>query len=306
MSQGSGSTLTLGVMVALLWAGLGFAGFYAGGSGAREAQASQSSKLANQRTRAIEAGIADERQATSKLRLRVAELERQIAAVDSRVIAGMERDLAQRRKQSRPFDALVLDESLDITGLAERIGREAVGEELAGATLEVVKGRRSFLLELTLPPEPSEPAALTTLSESLSELPQRVQRSWITHVGLKAEGQQALYFKIGTISPEAWGVLLRTFRLPHHRVRGHGSRNSGLYRIAGLSLSYKLEAETTLELYGPQRVTKTLHAHGSSAYIRVKGGTYVLHAHAEGQVPFLGVLELRNGHMTQPHLASKP
>jgi len=280
-----------------------YVSFELGGKSSRELGQDHMDRSARAHAKAIAAAISEEREATALLRRQLAEVKEKIRACSPATLAKLRKELEKRRKRIKPSAPLMVDESLDFMTLLERLCREAVGEELAGATLELVKGRRSFILQFSFPGA-SEPKALASLAESLSSLPPKVERAWVTHLALKKPEGQPFYMPITELNAEAWQVLLKTFQGPHHMLRSSLPRvNSNYYKIAGLNLTHKLKVETTLELWGPKRVTATLRVGGYSHSERLPAGYYVLRTQAEGQVPFLGVLLLRDGHMTEPSLS---
>jgi hypothetical protein len=304
-SSKAGGLLALAALVVVP----AYVSFLLGGRGARELEESRVSGGARKQEAAVAAAIAEERKATALLRGQLAELEQELKAHGPAALGKLRKELASRRKRVKPSDLLILDEALDFPAMLDRMAREAVGEELAGVSMELIKGRRSFIVQLTLPPEPSEPEALAKLADSFSTLSKRINLHWISHIGLKAPHDKdprhrPIYLEIQDMTPEAWVVLLETFRLPHRQVEGGSNprRNSSLYRIAGLSLYHSLKVETTLDLWGPERVTTTLRPNNTSFFRRLPAGSYVLRTKAEGELPFLGVLKLRSGHMTKPGL----
>jgi len=278
--------------------------FELGGRSGREQGEVRMAQASRAHEAAVKAAIAEERQATVALRTQLTELKGQLQSCSPAALAKLRKELEKRRKRIKPSAPLLIDESLDFMALLERLCREALGEELAGATLELVKGRQAFILQLNLPAEPSDPEALAKLAESLSSLPPKVERAWVTHFALKVPEGRPFYLPIVELEAEAWQVLLETFREPHHLLPNSlPRRNSSYYKVAGLSLTHKLEVETTLELWGPKRVTALLRVGAYSHSERLPAGYYVLRTRAEGQVPFLGLLLLRSGHVTEPHLS---
>lgn len=304
MSNSSGVVGLLALAVAVSVPA--YLSFELGGRSSQEVAAARMAQSSRARETMIAAAISDERKATAALRAELAQLKGKIKASSPAALAKLRKELEKRRKRIKPNTPLLIDESIDFMTLLERLCREAVGEELAGATLELVKGRRSFILQLNLPAEPGDPQALAKLAESLSALPAKAERAWVTHLALKMPEGRPFYLPITKLNADAWRVLLETFQGPHHLLPNSSPRtNSSYYKIAGLVVYHKLEVETRLDLWGPKRVTATLRPGGVSYSTQLPGGYYVLRTEAEGQVPFLGVLQLRNGNMTEPNLSPR-
>ena len=260
----------------------------------------------SRRQRAIAAALSEERGATAKLRAKLQERERALAGAAPAALTKLKRELEQRQRRIKPGDALVVDTSLTLSELLLESCRRALGEDLAGASIAVIKGSRNFLLQVTFPEGPAaEPAALAPLAQGLSALPNHVQSHWLAGVflqGPQANPKQPLFVPLRALSPEAWGALLEGFQEPHRLLDpGMPRRNSNLYRIGAISVSHSLEVETAFELWGPKRVTLTLRPGGSN-YERIPGGLYVFHTRAEGQLPWLGVMEVRAGHKSELYL----
>lgn len=295
----------------------GFGAFRFGAGSARAQQAAVMLQAERARKDALGQALREERLVTGGLRRRVAELEGRLRSADPQRLARLREQLERAQRRVRPSDRLLLmSEGLSLEQLLARGCQEALSE-LAGAELSLPKGRVGFFVLLTFPPEAlsgpessgADPARLAELAAGLEELPRRVPSHWLQGISLQREG--AAPVGVSPHSPlaaELWRVLLEGFLEPHQslgRVSQH--LNYNLHRTCALSITYDLAAEATLELFGAEQLheTYTLGKGKGSRYELIPGGTYVVRARAEGELPWLGVFKTRGKHISELRLSSQ-